>query len=156
MSVTFAPHCFDPTDPVDPDWEEVEDPSEMTGHKATGWEAEPRFRVETGTVELAADALVVAADRFMRVTTSGRELSGTDETWTSEEDRTPSITRVSADDAAAYISADTSEWLSHEMADTMKAVLVEELTRAGVTAVISPDYDPIRGIGAASWPAHGD
>ncbi len=91
MSVRFAPHCFDRTDPIDPDWD--------------------------------------------------------------HEDRTPSITRVSVDDSAAYVSADTSEWLSHEMADTMKLILVQELTRAGVEAVISPDHAPIRGIDARPWPA---
>jgi hypothetical protein len=155
MSVRFAPHCFDRTDPIDPDWEDVEDPSELTGHQATGWEAEPRFRVETGTVELAADALLIAAERFMRVGESGAETTGDEGTW-DDEDRTPSITRVSVDDSAAYISADTSEWLSHEMADTMKLILIQELTRAGVEAVISPDYAPIRGIDARPWPAHED
>lgn len=70
MAVTFAPDCFNTDDAVDPDWgaipiEEYNSryPAEATGRSASGWEAEPRFRVETDTVERAADALLVAAKR---------------------------------------------------------------------------------------------
>ena len=151
MSVTFTPDCFDATAPVDPDWEEVEDPSDLTGHLDGGWEAEPAFRVVTRDVSLAADALLVVAERFMMVGESGTE-HGADEEWWDEEDRGPSNARVAVDDDAAYVSANTSDWLSHEMADTMKLILVQELTRAGVEAVVSADYNPARRIAARPWP----
>ena len=150
MSVEIAADCFDPDEPVQPDWEDIEDPAEATGHFEAGWEAEPRFRVVTDTVERAADALLVAATRFMTVGMSGTEYGQSQAPPPDEQ--TPSIALVTIDDEAAYIYADTSEWLSHEMAATMKAILVEELTRAGVTALVTADYNPIRGSGAAPWP----
>lgn len=151
MGVTIAPGCFDVNEPDDPEWDS---PDATTGQHGGGWEAEPRFRVVTDTVERAADALLVVAERFMDVSESGRELSDEDydaDDFDDEADRTPSVTHVSVDDEAAYVSADTS-WLSHAMAERMKYILVQELTVAGVTAVIEADYDPIRGIGAHRWP----
>ena len=158
MPVSFAPDCFDPTAPVDPDWEDLDDdfdPSTLTGHSREGWEADPRFRVDTETVELAADALLVAADRFMRVGFSGTEHGG-DDPGDPGEDYTPNSSSVSADDAAAYLWADTKGGLSHEMAETMKRILVEELTRVGVSALISADYNPMRGNDAERWPRRGE
>ncbi|WP_322921427.1 hypothetical protein [Nocardioides renjunii] len=131
MAVTFGTGCFD---------------------QGRGWEAEPRFRVATDTVELAADALLVAAERFMMVGESGTEHSEDEDFW-DEEDRGPSSTAVSVDEEAAYVAADTDAWLSRRMADTMKSILVQELTRVGVSAVVTADYDPIRGIRARRWPA---
>lgn len=159
MSVTFAPGCFDPAEAVDePDWDAMDDeeydarfPVEATGAGEGGWEATPQFRVATHTVELAADALLIAAERFMRVGDSGSEHAESEEDW-DEDDRGPSITRVTIDEEAAYISADTDDWLSHRMAETMKFILVQELTMAGVSAVISADYNPARGVHARPWP----
>jgi hypothetical protein len=59
---------------------------------------------------------------------------------------------VTVDKEAAYVSADTKGWLSHEMAATMKRILVEELSRAEVSALIAADYEPIRGMAAEPWP----
>lgn len=132
MAVTFASGCFDTNE--------------------RGWEAEPRFRVETDTVELAADALLVVAERFMCVGESGTEFGEDDDLPWEDEDFTPRNSRVSIDAEAAYVSADTEAWLSRQMADTMKLILVQELTAAGVAAVISADYQPIRGIAAERWP----
>ena len=140
------------------DWEALSDeeydaryPTEATGHSADGWEAEPRFCVRTDTVERAADALLVVAERFMRVGDSGTEYGESEELpW--DEDPTPSVVRVSVDDEAAYVSAGTDDWLSHAMADTMKYILVQELTLAGVAAVVSADYNPVRGTAAERWP----
>jgi hypothetical protein len=153
VTVTFAEDCFNAEDPVDPDWEEVDDPAEMTGHSEDGWEAEPRFRVETESVERAADALLEVADRFMRVGQSGTEYGPSDAP--DPEDFTPSISLVSIDAEAAYVYADTDAWLSHDMAVTMKRILTEELTRAGVSAVIRSDYNPIRGLDGQRWPRDG-
>lgn len=151
----IAPDCFDVDAPVDPDWDELDDeasPEDATGHYDDGWEAEPRFRVVTETVERAAEALLIAAERFMNIGESGTE-HGDGDDFDDEEDRTPSSTRVSIDGEAAYISADTSEWLSHAMVEKMKYILIQELTVAGVSALIEADYNPIRGIGADRWPA---
>ncbi|QIK65044.1 hypothetical protein G7072_00670 [Nocardioides sp. HDW12B] len=150
MSVTFAADCFHAEDPIQPDWEDIEDPAEATGHYEDGWEAEPRFRVVTDTVERAADALLAVADRFMHVGESGTEYESSHAAV--PEDRTPSSATVCVDTEAAYVYANTSEWLSHEMAATMKRILVAELTGAGVSAVISADYNPIRGVDAQRWP----
>lgn len=149
MTVSFDDDCFRADAPVQPDWEELDDPSEATGHFDGGWEAEPRFRVVTDNVERAADALLVAASRFMNVGQSGVEHAVPSDT---PEDRTPSLTTVSVDDEAAYVAANTSEWLSHEMAATLKRILVEELTAVGVSATIGADYNPMRGLAAAPWP----
>ena len=153
MTVTIAEGCFDPNTSVDDlgfgDDDEFE-PSGMTGHYQGGWEAEPAFRIATGTVERAADALLIAADRFMRVGVSGTEYavgSAID-----PEDYTPDICLVTVDRDAAYIRADTSEWLSHEMAATMKRILVEEMTRDEIRGVVSSDYNPIRGVHGERWP----
>lgn len=152
MAVTFAEDCFDPEGPVDAEDEDLDDDDDGTGgtgHYEDGWEAEPRFRVVTDTVERAADALLVVAERLMRVGESGTEHDLASPTG--EDDRTPSVAHVSIDSDAAYVSADTSEWLSHEMAATMKRILADELDRAGVSAVVEADYDPIRGIRAERW-----
>lgn len=162
MAVTIAPDCFNADDPVDPDWESLDDdeydaryPAEATGHTADGWEAEPNFRVATDSPERAADVLLVVAERFMRVGQSGREYGDSEELpW--DEDPTPSLVRVSVDDEAAYVSANTDDSLSHEMADTMKYILIQELTTAGVAAVISADYHPSRGTLAEPWPRRRD
>lgn len=151
MGVTIAPGCFDVDEPDDPEWDS---PEASTGHHDGGWEAEPRFRVVTDSVERAADALLVAAERFMSVGESGRELS--DEDYDADDfddlaNRTPSVTHVSVDDEAAYVSA-TISWLSHAMVEKMKYILVQELTVAGVSAVIEADYAPIRGLAAERWP----
>lgn len=153
MVVTIAPGCFDPNSPTDPDWEDLDDdfdPSSLTGHSTDGWEADPQFRVVTASVERAADALLVVADRFMLVGLSGREYDPA--APVDHDDAAPNITRVHVDDEAAYVSADTKGWLSHEMAETMKRILVEELMRAGVSATISEDYNPVRWSHAESWP----
>ena len=151
MSVTFAPGCYDVDDPVDPDWDSIEeeDFDALTGHYPGGWEAEPRFRVATETVERAADVLLVVANRFMRVGQSGTEYDA----WQAQTDRdpTPSFAGVSIDHEAAYVWAHTSEWLSHAMAATMKRILWEELAGAGILAVVSEDYNPSRGIAAQRW-----
>lgn len=159
MGVEIAPGCFDVDAPVDPDGDELDDaaadaayPEGATGHYEDGWEAEPRFRVVTDTVELAAQALLVAAERFMNVGESGTE-HGDGDDFDDEEDRTPSSTHVSVDDDAAYVSANTSEWLSHAMVEKLKYILIQELTVAGVSALIEADYNPIRGIGADRWSA---
>ena len=136
VTVTIAPGCFDTEDvQEEPDWDAMDDeeydarfPAEASDHHDGGWEATPQFRVATDTVELAADALLVAAERFMQVGESGTEHTEPQEDW-DEDDRGPSITRVTIDDEAAYISADTDDWLSHRMADTMKFILVQEAHR---------------------------
>ena len=152
MTVTFAADCYNAEDPIQPDWEDIDDPAQATGHYDGGWEAEPRFRVVTDAVERAADALLTAAERFMNVGESGTEHDPSGEM---SDDRTPDMSMVSIDEEAAYIYADTSEWLSHEMAATMKRILVDELTRADVSAVITADYNPVRGTGAEPWPRGG-
>lgn len=154
MTVTFAADCFDPTAPVDPDWEDLDDdfdPQALTGHSQEGWEADPRFRVVTVAVERAADALLVAADRFMNVGISGTEHRAAAPADL-DDDYTPNSSSVSADSEAAYVWADTKGGLSHEMAATMKRILVEELTRADVSAQIWADYQPTRGTDAQRWP----
>lgn len=154
MPVDFAPDCFNPDAPTDPDWEDVDDdfdPQTLTGHTAEGWEADPQFRVVTDTVERAADALLVAADRFMRVGLSGTEHDAAGPA-DPDSDYTPNSSSVSADNEAAYVWADTKGWLSHEMAATMKHILVEELARASVSALVSADYQPVRGTDAERWP----
>lgn len=156
--MTFAPGCYDANDQLDPDWDGLEDddfdaryPAESTGHYADGWEAEPRFRVATGTVERAANALLVVANRFMCVGQSGTEHDASQPA--TSDDATPGGAWVTTDDEAAYVWADTNEWLSHAMAVTMKRILVEELTRADISAVVSEDYNPIRGVNAQRWAA---
>jgi hypothetical protein len=153
VAVTFTADCFDPNAPTDPDWDDTDDdfdPSRLTGHHKGGWEADPRFRVVTDTVERAADALLVVADRFMRVGESGTEYppGSTDP----GSDYTPNSSDVSVDNDAAYVWADTKGGLTHEMAATMKRILVEELARVDVSAMISEDYRPVRGSGAQGWP----
>jgi hypothetical protein len=153
MVVTIAPGCFDPNAPTDPDWEDLDedfDPSSLTGHSKDGWEADPQFRVVTESVERAANALMVVAERFMYVGFSGTEYDPAGPI--DREDYTPNTSRVHVDNEAAYVSADTKGWLSHEMAGTMKRILVEELTRAGVSATISEDYNPVRWSDAETWP----
>ena len=153
MTVTIAPDCFDPDAPVDPDWEDLDDdvdPTDvMTGHLEGGWEAEPRFRVPTDDPRRTADVLLVVAERFMRVGQSGTEHAAA----APYDDPGPSIATVAVDAEAAYVAADTSEWLSHEMVATMKRILVEELTAAGVSTEITADYDPVRGLDAEPWPS---
>lgn len=108
MAVTFAPGCFDPEAASDePDWDAMDDeeyearyPAEASDDGEGGWEATPPFRVATDTVARAADALLVAAERFMRVGDSGSEHPESEEYW-DDHDRGPSITPVSVDDGAA-------------------------------------------------------
>lgn len=156
MPVTIDPDCFDPSPPYDPDpggfVEDDFDPSVLTGHYKSGWEADPQFRVVTDTVERAADALLVAAERFMNVGYSGTEHDDLTTPRGDDDEYTPNSAFVRVDSDAAYLTADTKGWLSHEMAATMKRILVEELTRAEVTALITADYNPIRGYNAESWP----
>lgn len=151
--MTFTSDCFDPDSPTDPDWDDVDDdfdPADLTGHHRDGWEADPRFRVATDSVERAADALLVVADRFMNVGHSGNEYVAS--SAADPGDYTPSSSHVSADDEAAYVWADTQGGLTHEMAATMKRILVEELARVEVSALISADYQPVRGTDAQRWP----
>jgi hypothetical protein len=153
MVVTIAQGCSDPNSPTDPDWEDTADdfdPSSLTGHSKYGWEADPQYRVATESVERAADALLIVADRFMCVGSSGTEQDPAGPV--DHEDHTPNISRVHIDNEAAYVSADTKGWLSHEMAETMKQIVVEELTRSGIAATISEDYNPVRWSNAEAWP----
>ena len=57
----------------------------------------------------------------------------------------PILARYSGHTHTLYSSSSSSEKL--------KYILIQELTVAGVSALIEADYNPIRGIGADRWSA---
>jgi hypothetical protein len=102
----------------------------------SGWFTDPGFLVVSPEIELAAQAVHRAGERFMYVAEDGRILDDWELPWTDRY--TPNwVSPVHLTEPGPALWADTKGELSRAMGQAMVNVLVEELRRAEVTAFVT-------------------
>ena len=101
-----------------------------------GWMIEPGFEVTCEDAEAAAEGLYAAGRRFMRLTADGVEFPDGEDAGQRYTPNCVSAVRFTGTGVA--LLTDTKGELPQAMADEMVRILVEELTKRGVTAHIGP------------------
>lgn len=110
--------------------------------RLAGWEPEVEFLVVPGDTPAAADALQVAASRFMDVDEHGQTVT-MDEKLSARDPITPNYTAVYRNSMGLQTYIDLKGAVTRKQAEAMLAILVEELTVRGVDARIMAPPDGI-------------
>lgn len=100
-----------------------------------GWEPEVEFLVVPGDTPAAADALRVAASRFMDVDEHGQTVTMEDRR-APRDPFTPNYTAVYRNSMGLQTYIDLKGAVTRKQAEAMLAILVEELADRGVDARI--------------------
>jgi hypothetical protein len=114
------------------------------GESTGGWEIEPYFLVRSSDPARAAEALTAARERFKHISAQGVEVNDLDASYAAGI-YTPSLVRgpfLVGGEPCLRVNTDGYLW--EPMGKTMLAVLVEELERLDIDAVVT---------GVAGFPA---
>jgi hypothetical protein len=106
------------------------------GESTGGWEIEPYFLVRSSDPGRAAEALTAARERFTHITAQGEEVDDLEAACAAGV-YTPSLVRgpfAVEGDPCLRVNTDGNLWAP--MGQTMLAVLIEELERLDIDAVV--------------------
>jgi hypothetical protein len=107
------------------------------GESTGGWEIEPYFLVRSPEPTRAAEALTAARERFMRITEQGEEVDNLEAAYAANVYTPNAVRGPFAIGEDPCLRVNTAGYLWAPMGQTMLAVLVEELERLNIDALIT-------------------